>query len=290
MKSGVGRDSGGPSTAPSSSASCSPSHSRRSTPDTSFTASPSAGTRLPTSVVKRKASTARPHLSSAWRSRIFHRSFHLPVSFRTSAHGIFCASRSGHTLMRCSRVWLGAGTTGHCGMGRFFVQLRYCPVRRSGRTARLASWCSQLPCRPASGFSAFGTSSWKSDLQPTRAPPSISSRRCRFRSARDLGSGIARASARSEYLSHSTPRVSSSSAAIFAHSSAFSLPAILVRWASPGFDDDAWPGPPQRGDVLPRLEDVLPAKARLLRCHTSDGGLGIPEDCDALWHGLPSRS
>jgi len=41
---------------------------------------------------------------------------------------------------------------------------------------------------------------------------------------RDLGSGIERASARSEYASHSTPRASGSSAASLAHSSAFSLP------------------------------------------------------------------
>jgi len=40
----------------------------------------------PTSVVARKASTARPRLSFARRSRIFHLSFHLLVSFRTSAH------------------------------------------------------------------------------------------------------------------------------------------------------------------------------------------------------------
>jgi len=43
--------------------------------------------------------------------------------------------------------------------------------------------------------------------------------------ARDLGSGIKHASARSEYACHSTPRASGSSAACLAHSSVFSLPA-----------------------------------------------------------------
>ena len=82
-------------------------HSHSSASDTSLTASSSsAGARLPTSAEVRKFSIARLHLSSAKRSRIFHRSFHLPVSFRTSAHRIFCwVFHSGHTLKRCSRVW-----------------------------------------------------------------------------------------------------------------------------------------------------------------------------------------
>ena len=45
----------------------------------------------------------------------------------------------------------------------------------------------------------------------------------RLKCASDLGSGIARAPTLSEYSSHSTSRVSGSSAAILAHSSAFSL-------------------------------------------------------------------
>jgi len=105
MKSGVGKNSSSPSPAPSSSAPCSSTHSCSSASDTSLTASSSTGTRFPTSVVERKSSTARPRLSSARRSQIFHRSFHLPVSFRTSTHRIFCwAFHSGHTLKRCSRV------------------------------------------------------------------------------------------------------------------------------------------------------------------------------------------
>ena len=49
----------------------------------------------------------------------------LPVSFRTSAHRIFCwAFHSGHSLKRCSRVWFGYRHH-HCWVGRFFVQLRY---------------------------------------------------------------------------------------------------------------------------------------------------------------------
>jgi len=46
----------------------------------------------------------------------------------------------------------------------------------------------------------------------------------RFGCARDLGSGIARTSARPEYSSHSAPRASGSSAASLVHSSAFSFP------------------------------------------------------------------
>jgi len=85
-----------------------PKNSHSSASDTSLTASSSAGTRLPTPVVERNSSTARPHLSSARRSRIFHRSFPFQVSFRTSAHRVFCwAFHSGHALKRCSRVWFG---------------------------------------------------------------------------------------------------------------------------------------------------------------------------------------
>ena len=106
MKSGVGRSSGDDSLpAPGSTASCPSSHSRSSASDSSLTTSSSAGTCLPTPVEERKSSTARLHLSSARRSRIFHRSFHLPVSFLTFAHRIFCwASHSGQSLKRCSRV------------------------------------------------------------------------------------------------------------------------------------------------------------------------------------------
>jgi len=86
----------------------------------------SAGTRLPTSVAARKSSTARLHLPSARRSFTFHRSFHLPVSFFTSAHRIFCCGfHSGHSLRYRHHQ--------HCGVGRFFVQLRYCPVGGGGR-------------------------------------------------------------------------------------------------------------------------------------------------------------
>ena len=69
-KSGMGRKSGG-SSLPSSSAStpCSSSHSRTSSSDTALPApSFSPGTRLSTSVVARKSSTARLHLPSARRS------------------------------------------------------------------------------------------------------------------------------------------------------------------------------------------------------------------------------
>jgi len=94
IKSGVGRNGGGSSPISSSApAPCSSSHSRSSSSDTTLTAySSSAGTRLPTSVDERKSSRAWLHLPSARRSRSFHQSFHLPVSFPTSAHRIFCCS------------------------------------------------------------------------------------------------------------------------------------------------------------------------------------------------------
>jgi len=46
------------------------------------------------------------------RSRTVHRLFHLPVSFRTSPHRIFCCIfHSGHTLKRSTLVCEGTGTT-----------------------------------------------------------------------------------------------------------------------------------------------------------------------------------
>jgi len=61
-------------------------------------------------------------------------------------------------------------------------------------------------------------------LASAHAFSKISSLRC----TRGLGSGIARASARSEYPSYSTPKASGSSAASFAHSTAFSFPGTLL--------------------------------------------------------------
>ena len=108
------------------------SHSRSSASNTLLTASCSAGTRFPTSVVERMSSTVRPHTSPARRSRTPpHRPFHLPVSFHTSAHRVFCCSfHSGQTMKKRSRVWFGHRHHQHCGVGRFFGQLRYCPVRQ----------------------------------------------------------------------------------------------------------------------------------------------------------------
>jgi len=135
MKSGVGRNNGGSPPAPGSSVPgpCSSSHSRTSSCDTALTASSSAsaGTRLPTSIEERKSSTARLHLPSARRSRTFYRSFHLPVSFFTSAHRIFCCGfHSGHSLKRWSQVCVRYRHHQHYGVGQLFVQLRYCPVRQ----------------------------------------------------------------------------------------------------------------------------------------------------------------
>jgi len=123
--------------------------------ETSLPTPSPAGTSLPTSVIESKSITVRLHLSSAGRSHTFHWLFHLPVSFCTSAHRIFCcalamicigrmrvmnkqkknrilcwAFHSGHTLRRCSRFWVWYRHHQHRGVGRFFVQWRYCPVRQ----------------------------------------------------------------------------------------------------------------------------------------------------------------
>jgi len=108
LQSGGGRNSGvPPAPASPAPAPCSSIHSRTSSSDIALTASSSSApsAHLPTSVVERKSSTARLHLPSASRSRTFHRSFHLPVSFFTSAHRIFCCGfHSGHSLKRWYRV------------------------------------------------------------------------------------------------------------------------------------------------------------------------------------------
>jgi len=86
-----------------------------------------------------------------------------------------------------------------------------------------------LPVAP-SGFWLFGIRYFALEALPPahwRAPAHFL-QVSRLMFARDLGRGTARASARSEYLSHCTLRVSGFSAAIFAHSSAFSLPLILL--------------------------------------------------------------
>jgi hypothetical protein len=112
IKAGVGRNRGSSTSASSPSAfallsSSRSLRSRSSHSDASLCTSSSTGpgTSLPMSVVDRKSSTALLHLSSASRSRTFQRLFHLPVSFLTSAHYIFCCSvHAGHTLKQCSRV------------------------------------------------------------------------------------------------------------------------------------------------------------------------------------------
>jgi hypothetical protein len=83
MKAGVGRNNGCSTSAPSASAAALLSssrslRSRSSRSDTSLCASSSAGggTRVPTSVVERKSSTALLHHSSASRSRTFQRPIH----------------------------------------------------------------------------------------------------------------------------------------------------------------------------------------------------------------------
>jgi len=174
MKRGVGRNSGGCPPVPDSSAPapCSSNHSRTSSSKTALTASSSTpGTRLPTSVVKRKSSTTRLHLPLASKSCNFYRSFHLPVSFFTSAHRIFCCGfHSEHSLKRWSRVCVRYWHHQHCGVGRLFVQLRHCPVRQY-------PICFLLPYPRAAGSQATGTSSWRFGPLPTGVPPPTSSPR-----------------------------------------------------------------------------------------------------------------
>jgi len=144
MNGGVGRNSGSSSpsplqsTAPSASASptrssCRSRRFRSSHSDTSLPASsPSStgGTSLPTSEEERKSSTARPHISSASRSRTVQLIFHLLVSFSTSAHRTFCCTfHSGHTLKRWSLVCEGHLHHQHWASGRTLAQCRYCPAR-----------------------------------------------------------------------------------------------------------------------------------------------------------------
>ena len=62
-------------------------------------------TLLPTFVVHKKSRIALVHRSSANRSRVVKRSLPLPVSFRTSAHRVFCCGfHSFKCLNRCSLV------------------------------------------------------------------------------------------------------------------------------------------------------------------------------------------
>ena len=104
---------------------------RSSHSDASLLASPSvrAGTSLPTSVVERKPNTAWLHLLSAKSSRSVNRLFHLPVSFPTSAHKIFCwAFHSGHTAKMCpaSAPYMSTTSTERWVSS---IQFRYCLAR-----------------------------------------------------------------------------------------------------------------------------------------------------------------
>jgi len=56
----------------------------------------------------------------------------------------------------------------------------------------------------------------------------------------------------------------------------------LVCWAPPDLDDNSRSSPPQRGDVLPCLDRVLLAGARLLQGHPPSGCLGVRKDRDPL--------
>jgi len=134
-------------------------------------------------VAVRKPSTAWLHLSSARRSRIFHRLFHLPGSFRTSAYRIFCwAFHSGHTLNGWSLVCDGNWHHQHWAVGELSplastIRCGSAPLS-AGSTLTRASWYFQQPCRPACGFSAYCISSGRSGprlvvaLPPTSFPGS----------------------------------------------------------------------------------------------------------------------
>ena len=151
------------------------SRSRSSHSDISLPASSSASTLLPTSVANRESSTAWLHLSPAMRSRIFHRLVHLPVSFCTSAHRIFCCIfHSGHTLKRWPLV-RGALDHQQCAVGRTSAQCKYVRCGSfpllGGRITNRASRYSQRPCRPACVFLTFCILSWRSDGLPIAALP-----------------------------------------------------------------------------------------------------------------------
>jgi len=79
-----------------------------------------------TTFVERKSGTAWLQLPSARRSRILHLHFHLPVSYRTSAHRIVCCGfHPGNSLNRWSRVWVWYWHYYYCEVAWFFVQRRY---------------------------------------------------------------------------------------------------------------------------------------------------------------------
>ena len=125
---------------------------------------------------------------------------------------------------------------------------------------RGASWCSQLPCRPASGFLAFGISSWRSGPQLIGESPPTSSPRSPVRGWRGTVGGAL----------HALPTAVVVVVQPFHHVSVWLLrcdlgPLVgflvasvsLVRWASPYFDDDSRPGLAQHIDVLSHLECVM---------------------------------
>jgi len=228
---GCGRNSGGSSPAPisfisftapsASAASLSSSrsqYSRSSHSDASLPSLSSASTFLPTSVALRKSSAAWLHLASARRSRIFHRLFHLPVSFHTSAHSIFCwAFCSGHSLKRCSRVWFWY---------RHHPALRGVPVLRPmeilpGQAASRLELVEPRgePLSATSHRAVWLLAFWHSVLLLGDLPLDVSKRPREEHGPRLDPVRVA-----------STPRVFGSSAAILAHSSALSFPEIPL-WA-----------------------------------------------------------
>jgi len=90
-----------------------PASCPHSAPPASSSVSPGFGgttrgpTLFPTFVVLKKSRIALVHRSSANRPRIVKRSLPLPVSFRTSAHRIFCCGfHALQCLNRCSLVYI----------------------------------------------------------------------------------------------------------------------------------------------------------------------------------------
>ena len=148
---------------------------------------------------------------------------------------------------------------------------------------RQASWYSQKPCRPASGFWAFCIGLGGPAPSPlARLYPLL---------LRDLPLEVRKR----PWERHRTSLVPVQVAQPF-HPAGIRLrrrnlrPLIglliagdsFVSRAPPNLDDDTWPSLAQRGDVLASLECVLLARAGLLRGHPSDCGLSLRKDCDPL--------
>ena len=198
--------------------------------------SPFGPTLAPTLVVRKKSKIDRVNRSSANRSRTVNRLFPFPVSFRTSAHRIFCCVfHLGQCFSKCSLVWFLYWHHPHVAVSAFFVHFRYCPVRQcpernwwKRRAILFEPRSTSLFGRWLLGIPYFFRLTLLS--HHVRASTHFFSASSRLMLAIGLGRSIPRLPYRSEYPNHSVPCLSGSAAACFAHSSAFSLPATSL-WA-----------------------------------------------------------